>query len=388
MHPAFWPEIGGVQNVMRDQARLLSVAGHEVKIIAGTGEDDAIQLVPELAANYELNVAVRTVLERGQADHNFAKYQSVLVEALGVALTGIDLTIVHNCFTTHQNLVLTRSLHDLAPYHRMIAWTHDLTATNGDDLPNPTKPPWNLMRTAAPEVTYVAASELRADEIKAHLKPAPEPVIIPNAADPVRLFGLTPEIADSLPSLNLPSRDFVFLLPAPVTLRKNVEFALQVVQKLVEAGRNPLLIITGPPIAQSTAAAKYGEYLRQTMAKELLPHVVFVSDFFPIDDLSMRDLYLLADCLLFPSTKEGFGLPIIEAALHRMPIWCNKIPAFWATHGEGAFLLDDLAKVAEATAWLEALPTFRSQHSCRQMFDPARLYQTYYEPLLARFAAP
>ena len=61
----------------------------------------------------------------------------------------------------------TRALHDLAPRHKLVAWTHDLTATNSDyALPNPTQPPWNLMRTSSPEVTYVATSKLRADELE------------------------------------------------------------------------------------------------------------------------------------------------------------------------------------------------------------------------------
>lgn len=388
LHYSYWPEIGGVENVMRDQANMLRRAGHQVKIIAGTGldagEDYELVLLPELAPDYELNVSVRSVLERGQADKNFSQYRSVLVEALGAVLTGVDVTFVHNVFTMHFNLALTRALHDLAPYHRMVAWTHDMVATNSDyALPNPTQPPWNLMRTSSAEVTYVTVSDRRVDELKAHLKPPVAAQVMLNMIDPGRFFGLTPEMRESLSSLDIAEREFIFLLPARILLRKNIEFALEIVKKLCEMKRNPLLLITGAKAPNSPNAERYGDFLRHSLPAELLSHVVFVSDFFVIQDDTLRDLYLLADCLLFPSKQEGFGLPIIEAGLHRLPIWCNDVPAFWTTEGEGAFMLNDLTKLPDAISWLEALPTFRQQRKCRLLFDPATIYRKYYVPLFS-----
>ncbi len=367
---------------------MLRRAGQEVKVIAGagldTGEDYEFVLLPELAPDYELNVSVRSVLDRGQADQNFSQYRSVLVEALGAALTGVDVTFVHNIFTMHFNLALTRALHDLAPYHKMVAWTHDMVATNSDyALPNPKQPPWNLMRTSAPDVTYVTNSDHRADEIKAYLKPEVKPQVVLDMVDPVRLFGLTPEMRESLSSLDIADREFIFLLPARILLRKNIELALEIVKKLCEMGRNPLLFITGAKAQNSPSSERYGDFLRHSLPPELLSHVVFVSDFFVIQDDTLRDLYLLADCLLYPSRQEGFGLPIIEAALYRLPVWCNDVPAFWTTEGEGAFMLKDIGKLADAVTWLEAQPTFRQQRKCRHLFDPATIYKTYYKPLLS-----
>jgi glycosyltransferase involved in cell wall biosynthesis len=387
LHYSTWPEIGGVENVVRDQANMLVNAGHEVQVLTGsgldTGEGCKFVLVPQLAPDFELNKSVRAMLERGQSDQNFSQYRSMLVEALGAALAGVDVTFVHNIFTLHYNLACTRALHDLAPRHKMVAWTHDLTATNSDfALPNPTQPPWNLMRTSSPDVTYVATSDLRAAEIKAHLKPPVEPRIIPNLVDPVRLFGLTPEMRTALLSLEIPWRDFVFLLPARVMVRKNIDFAIEVVKKLRELGRNPLLLITGAKVPDSPASEHYGAFLRQSLPEDLHDHVVFLSDYFLVQDDTLRDLYLLSDCLLFPSMQEGFGLPVLEAALHRMPVWCRDIPAFRALEGAGSFLLSDLAKLPEAVSWLEAQSSFRQQRRCRRLFDPTIVYGKFYEPLL------
>ena len=387
LHYSTWPEMGGVENMVRDQANLLVRAGHEVTVLTGAGIDTnegyKFVLVPQMASDFELNKSVRAVLDRGQADQHFSQYRSALVEALDAALAGMDVTFVHNVFTMHYNLALTRALHDLAPKHKMIAWTHDLTATNSDyALPNPTQPPWNLMRTSAKDVIYVATSDLRAAEIKAQLKPSVEAKVIPDIVDPMRLFGLSPEMRASLLALEIPWRDFVFLLPARVMVRKNIDFAIEVVKKLKEQGRNPLLLITGAKVADSPASEHYGAFLRQSLPEDLREHVIFLSDYYRVQDDTMRDLYLLSDCLLFPSRQEGFGLPVLEAAMHRMPVWCRDIPAFKALEGTGSFLFDDLAKLPAAVTWLETQSSFRQQRRCRRLFDPIIVYSKYYEPLL------
>ncbi len=387
LHYSTWPEMGGVENVVRDQANMLLNAGHEVTVLTGTGTDTGegykFVLVPQLAPDFELNKSVRAVLDRGQSDQNFSQYRSMLLEVLEAALASMDVTFVHNAFTVHYNLALTRALHDLAPRHKIVAWTHDLTASNTDSaLPNPTQPPWNLMRTSCKDVTYVATSDLRAGEIKTHLKPPVEAQVVPNIVDPMRLFGLSPEMRASLLALEIPWRDFVFLLPARVMVRKNIDFAIEVVKKLIELGRNPLLLITGARVSDSPASEHYGTFLRQSLPENLRGHVIFLSDYYRVQDDTMRDLYLLSDCLLFPSRQEGFGLPVLEAALHRMPVWCGDIPAFRALEGSGSFLLNDLAKLPEAVTWLETQSPFRQQRRCRRLFDPTIVYSKHYEPLL------
>jgi glycosyltransferase involved in cell wall biosynthesis len=392
LHYSTWPEMGGVENVVRDQANMLVRTGHTVKVLTGVGfdleEGYEFILMPELAPDFELFKNTNAVLTRGQSDQNFSQYRSTLVEALKKVLEGVDVTIVHNVFTTHFNLALTRALHDLAPTHKMIAWTHDLTATNSDfALPNPTQPPWNLMRNSSSEVTYIATSDFRAGEMKVHLKLPRPPQVIPNMVDPSRLFILTPEMRESLVSLLIPWRDFVFFLPAKIMVRKNIDFAIEVVKKIRADGRNPLLLITGAQVAHSPASEHYGTFLRQSLPEELKNHVVFVSDFFDVPDDTLRDLYLMSDCLLFPSRQEGFGLPVIEAAMYRLPIFCHDIPSYRALDSEGSFLLNDLAKLPEALKWLEAQPAFRQQRRCRRLFDPSIIYSKYYLSLLASLAA-
>lgn len=388
LHPTFWPQPGGVEHVIRDQANMLVRAGHEVTIVTGlgrpTGEDYKVVVLSELSPEDKLNIAVRNTLERGTVDKDFGKYRDRLLKVLGKTLGSVDLTIVHNAFTMHGNLALTAALHELAAKHRMIAWTHDLAAAESDQVvPNPTKAPWNLMRTSAANVLYIAISETRRSELAQMLEPPVQAEVVPNPVDVVRLFGLTPEIRASLASLDLAERDLIFLLPARIQMRKNIEFALQVIQRLCEMEFNPLLIVTGDKDGQSEGSARYADYVRQSLPETIVGNVVFVSEFFKVQDDTLRDLYLLADCLLFPSKREGFGLPIIEAGLHRLPVWCSKMPAYWATEGDGCYVLDTLADLPKAIDWLQDNSTFRAHRRCRKLFDPAVVYREYYEPILA-----
>ena len=60
----------------------------------------------------------------------------------------------------------------------------------------------------------------------------------------------------------------------------------------------------------------------------------FAADGLP--DVSVADFYRLADALLIPSREEGFGIPILEAGLSRMPIFCSDIPQLRALAGDAA----------------------------------------------------
>ncbi len=388
LHYTSWPEIGGVENVAHDQAALLCRQGHEVLLISGQGKDPddgyAFTTPKQLAPDYPLHLDVRKILDSGQADQNFNKYRAELVELLRPMFKEADVTIVHNIFTMHFNLPLTLALHDLSKEFRMIAWTHDLVAGGKSDyaLPNPDKPPWNLMSMAAANVPYVAASDQRRNEIEAALKPVPDVSVVPNVVDLGRLFNLSLEMRESLEALALAERDFIFLLPSKLLVRKNVEFAIEIIKKLKEDGRSPLLLITAPDEKYNKAAQQYAKFLHDSLPSKLKRYVVFVNDFFPVEQRMLVDLYLIADCLLFPSKSEGFGLPLIEAALYRLPILCNTVPAFWSTQGEGCFTLEKMEQLDDAINWLESQPTFRLQRLVRRQFDGKYIYRKFYKPLL------
>lgn len=65
-------------------------------------------------------------------------------------------------------------------------------------------------------------------------------------------------------------------------------------------------------------------------------------------DIFLSEIYKSCACLIFASKGEGFGLPLIEAAHHGIPIVARDIPVFREVAGNGAFYFkgfgaDDLA---------------------------------------------
>ena len=56
-----------------------------------------------------------------------------------------------------------------------------------------------------------------------------------------------------------------------------------------------------------------------------------------ISDEYLEKVYAASTCLVAASLNEGFGLPLIEAARHRLSIIARDIPVFREVAGEGAF---------------------------------------------------
>jgi glycosyltransferase involved in cell wall biosynthesis len=59
-----------------------------------------------------------------------------------------------------------------------------------------------------------------------------------------------------------------------------------------------------------------------------------------ISDEYLEKLYAASACLIAASYGEGFGLPLIEAAQHRLPIIARDIPVFREVAGEHAYYFD------------------------------------------------
>lgn len=75
-----------------------------------------------------------------------------------------------------------------------------------------------------------------------------------------------------------------------------------------------------------------------------------------VSDQMLGETYRLASALLAPSVGEGFGLPLIEAAQHGLPIIARGLPVFREVSGAHAYYFDgtEPALLADAVArWLD-----------------------------------
>jgi glycosyltransferase involved in cell wall biosynthesis len=189
-----------------------------------------------------------------------------------------------------------------------------------------------------------------------------------------------------LAELRLEPEELVLLLPARLTRRKNVELALEVVAALRVRGQRPRLLVTGPPGPHDVRSGTYLDQLLQLRgALGVEQEVVFL---YPhrLSDATIADLYQVADALLFPSAQEGFGIPLLEAGLARLPAFASDLPVFHEVAGDDAhyFALGD-APEAIAERLIHFVTTdlaTRLRRRVRQHYTWDSIFPRLIEPLL------
>ena len=383
LHYAAPPIVGGVEQTIYYHALELTRAGHAVRIITGQGEpfDPRVRLtvVPEFGSRHSDVLAVKKQLDRGHTTADFTALRDRLVSLLSNALAGVDALIAHNVFTLHKNLPLTAALYQLVhgrSYNQstaagclrpavILAWHHDLAWDDpryAGDVHDGY--PWDLLRTPWPNVRHVTVSTAQQGRLAALYGLPPEQIaVVPPGVDPARFLRWTDTTQRLVAELGWLDADVLLLLPARITRRKNVEMALRILAAFRAQTRlNARLIVTGPPGAHNPANAAYLQNLldlRRDLGLKDAAHFLYELGVTPDDD-TMADLYQLADALLFPSAKEGFGIPILEAGLARLPVFCADIPPlretgqgaahFFDLHGNPAAIAEDMAQVLERDA--------------------------------------
>lgn len=238
---------------------------------------------------------------------------------------GFNAVIVHNVFTMPFDLAWTRELTHLAEESVGVCWVnwvHDVAAVN----PAYAKSGWN---EPAPKAIDVAVSNLRAREWAVVADKKVEDIaVIPNGVDAGRVMGLTKRIRSLADMRNLWGSDLNLLQPARLVRRKNVELGIELIAALKDLGIKGRLIVTGAPDPHQADGRKYFEELKGLSVRLGIEHqVIFGGEEEELAHEDLRSLYALCDGLFFPSWSEGFGLPLLEAELHRLAIWCSDLPA-------------------------------------------------------------
>ena len=204
----------------------------------------------------------------------------------------------------------------------------------------------------------IAISRSVADEFRAWLDAQK-----PQRALPLQLgwFHLGADTENSKPTNGLPAdADFVLarvaaapsvLMVGTVEGRKGHSQTLSAFESLWLEGFDINLVIVGK------AGWQTEEVVNRLRTHSELGHRLFWLE--GISDEYLQKIYGAAAVCLMPSEGEGYGLPIVEAARHALPILARDIPVFREVAGESAtYFADTLAPNAIAIAvtdWFAAL---------------------------------
>ncbi len=238
-------------------------------------------------------------------------------------LPSYDAVFVHNVLTMPFEPDWTDALWNLPdqnPLTHWFSWIHDLAATN----PHYAVPATSLLRQASRGFRHIAISQHRAEEFFRLTGTLCE--VVPNGIDATETLQLSPAVAELTRKHRLLQRELILLHPARLLPRKNIGFSLETLRALRDRGRDSVLLVTGAPDAQNPSHRDYATQLIQLRSKlDLETTAFFLHQHFHVSNADLSSLYRISDAVLFPSLQEGFGLPILEAGLHRIPLVCPNI---------------------------------------------------------------
>jgi glycosyltransferase involved in cell wall biosynthesis len=171
-------------------------------------------------------------------------------------------------------------------------------------------------------------------------------------------FHLGADIDNSAPTKGLPPEANVtfnemgsrptFLMVGTIEPRKGHAQVLDAFEQLWESKVDVNLVIVG----------KQG-WLVETLVERLRSHPELNQRLFWLEGISdeyLEKVYAASTCLIAASYGEGFGLPLIEAAQHKLPLIARDIPVFREVAGEYAYYFNatspsELAKSIKT--WLD-----------------------------------
>ena len=219
--------------------------------------------------------------------------------------------------------------------------------------------------------------------------PPHEISVIPAGLDMADFLCLDQQALEFYEGLHLEEAAPILLAPVRLTRRKNLELAINTLAKLRLKLPQAVLIITGPPGAHNPTNQDYLENLERLRSElDLVGAVHLLGETVPegLPGPTVAEFYRLADALLLTSREEGFGIPILEAGLSRLPVFCTDLPPLRALAGVCATYFspdDDPVYIARLIAKkLTNDPSYQLRVRVRQEYTWDAIYRRMIAPLL------
>lgn len=195
----------------------------------------------------------------------------------------------------------------------------------------------------------ICISKNVADELHKWIK---DRRIIPNSKLHITYNHLGADISESVPSKGLPleanlilnnlKKRLTFLMVGTIEPRKGHSQAIMAFEILWKLGFDVNLVIVGKQGWESPDPIL--KYEIPAVMRKLHYHNEKNNRLYWMNSISdeyLEKIYTYSSCLLYPSEAEGFGLPLIEAARHKLPIIVRDIPLFREVVNDYGFYFSD-----------------------------------------------
>ena len=396
LHYSCPPVVGGVEEVVSQQASLFHRYFQKVKIFAGMGAQfsDYFQV--------EINPLLGSRNKKVLNAHKFAREGNLKpIESLTLkiykylkrSLQDFDILIAHNVLTMHLNLPLTYALLRLAEedFIPIISWNHDSPYFYPDCPAYLEEEPWNIIKQYNPKVYYVVISESRKKQFEKLYGKGNNMHVVLNGIDPITFFGLSPLTIRLIQEQDLFDADFLMVQPSRLHPRKNVELSIRVIRALKDKGVNARLLITGAHDPHGSREVEYYKEILSLARKLNVKKDILIMAEYKFKSgqrlvpsrIIMRDLYLISDILFMPSSQEGFGIPLLESGMIKLPVVCSNIFPFKEV-GSNEVCLFKLSETPEEVAEkiLNLLSVRKSNRFFRRVIKDYTWDNIYKEKLL------
>ncbi len=273
--------------------------------------------------------------DQGQDRDVLERELGILTEALDRRLTPIlegiapDLIVAENVFSLPLNLPFTIALHGFLERENItcIAVHHDLywqdpklgQSLFAELLERYFPPRMEVMR-------HVTINRRSREEL--YHRTGVSATCIHNCFDFEKPRKLDEFNAILRADLGIDKDVVMFLQPTRAIERKGIGLSLRFVEDFVAASGKPArLVVTGP--CEQGYAIKFGRMCRSSKAEVLhVPNWLGSHRNQPGagSRYDVRDAYAVSDMVTFPSSREGFGNPVLESVVHRKPLLVADYP--------------------------------------------------------------